>query len=610
MNIELKLNDYLTTKEDPEETFQILEKLGQGTYGSVYKVLHRQSGKIVAAKILGAQSDLDSLKKEIQMLKDCNSPYIIGYYGSYVKNNNVWIIVEYCDSGSVQDIMRITDKSFNEEEIASVIQMVLKGLVFIHDKKKIHRDIKAGNILLNHDGYAKIADFGVSAQLMNSFSKKTSRIGSPYWMSPEVIARSEYDFSTDIWSLGITCIEMAEGEPPYADIKPLRAMMLIVSNPPKGLTKPPLWSSEFNSFVKTCLNIHPQQRPSAKDLLKHPFIVCKSRGRALISELVSKSLEEISLYRKNQLNPQDEEESDSLQPEKTVNIPNDYGNTVIENNLSSNTIVVNTFSNTNVENGHGNENWNDLKNENDVNTLINTMEEHEIVQNKNKPSNPSNPSKQNKLNKVNKNLFDEIDITGLSYEDKQDIDFNMQLDKAKVSKIISEETQSQSRDDNKIYLNGNNKSTVKMSQMHTPFLNPSSIIKEVKDHAGKATNDVEELLSDSDINNLDILELQKNLCYAYIQRDEEINQVRLKHQRKIDKLKSALDYLQSHPAMKNLKEYKRFQIFKKSVLKINNETLNSNIDASIGLNSIYELNKIKIEKYRDNDIQRLNKLNK
>jgi serine/threonine protein kinase len=644
MNIELKLNDYLTTKEDPEETFQILEKLGQGTYGSVFKVLHRQSGKIVAAKILSAQSDLESLKKEIQMLKDCDSPYIIGYYGSYVKNNSVWIILEYCDSGSVQDIMRVTGKTFSEEEIASIIQMILKGLVFIHEKKKIHRDIKAGNILLNHDGYAKIADFGVSAQLMNSFSKKTSRIGSPYWMSPEVIARSEYDFSTDIWSLGITCIEMAEGEPPYADIKPLRAMMLIVSNPPKGLSKPHLWSNEFNSFVRSCLNIHSHHRPSAKDLLKHPFIVCKSRGRALISELVSKTLEEISIYRKNQLKlPNDDEGDESYcTPEnKSVNIMEYEGNTVIEkeNYSNCNTIVVKSDNNEKNENENG-DNLN-------TNTIIDTYEEHEAS------------IKKNKNNYLNKNPLHEIDITGLSYEDKNN-ELDLKLDKLqldtklnkfesnekfnnfdkleknnliKVSKIITEETQFESRDGNltpiinpmkENQFPSEDKSTIKLSQYKTPFINPSYLLKEKNIQNGKVNSNnsgsnsqhlIEDIIEDKELSNLNIIDLQKKLCYAYMERDEEINQVKLKHQKKIDKLKFALDHLQSHPALKNLNEYKNFQNFKKSVLKINNDTKNtttSNFDGSVsvGFNSIYELNKIKIEKYRDNDIQRLNKLNK
>ena len=187
--------DFITGKdEDPEKIFEILEKLGQGNYGVVYKVMKKSTKEIFAAKISTIlKSNLENFKKEINVLKQCNSPYIIKYQNSYLKNNKIWIIIEYCDAGSVLDLMRITNKYLNEEEISSITQMVLKGLIFLHDQKKIHRDIKAGNILLTKEGYAKLGDFGVSAQLMHSFSKKISKIGTPYWMSPEVISQNSYD---------------------------------------------------------------------------------------------------------------------------------------------------------------------------------------------------------------------------------------------------------------------------------------------------------------------------------------------------------------------------------------------------------------------------------
>lgn len=185
--------------------------------------------------------------------------------------------------------------------------MVLQGLSFLHEKKKIHRDVKAGNILLNRDGYAKLGDFGVSAQLLHSFSKKNSKIGTPYWMSPEVIMQSQYDMKCDIWSLGITCIEMAEGEPPNSKIRTFLVMKYIVKEPPKGLTQPEKWSREFNDFVSKCLTYDPNNRPSAKDLLSHPFILKFSRGNSLIAELVNISLDEISHYRKTYLNDDSED---------------------------------------------------------------------------------------------------------------------------------------------------------------------------------------------------------------------------------------------------------------------------------------------------------------
>ena len=231
------------------------------------------------------------------ILKDCNSPYILEYYGSYYKDNQIWLIIEYCDAGSVLDLMKISKNTLNEFEIASIMEKVLRALIFLHDGKKIHRDLKSGNILLNHKGEVKLGDFGVSAQLLNSFSKKNSKIGTPYWMSPEIIQQSQHNQSTDIWSLGITCIEMAEGEPPFSNIKPMRAMMNIIKNPPKGLSKPEIWSKEFNDFVAKCLTLNPLKRPNSKDLLNHPFIIEKSRGCALISELVANNINEINQYR-------------------------------------------------------------------------------------------------------------------------------------------------------------------------------------------------------------------------------------------------------------------------------------------------------------------------
>ena len=197
---------------------------------------------MVAVKILPISSDIENLKKEIYILKQCKSPYIIQYFGSYLKDNDLWLILEFCNPGSVSDLMKITKRTLNELEIASICQFVLKGLEYLHDTKKIHRDIKAGNILLDDKGNAKLADFGVSATLINTYSKKKTLTGTPYWMSPEVLSNSEYNKKTDIWSLGITAIEMAEGNPPYAHINYMRAMFVIQKKPAQSLTQPEKWS--------------------------------------------------------------------------------------------------------------------------------------------------------------------------------------------------------------------------------------------------------------------------------------------------------------------------------------------------------------------------------
>ena len=175
----------------------------------------------------------------------------------------------------------------------------------MHDNYKIHRDIKAGNILLDNKGNAKLADFGVSAQLLNTYSKKQTMAGTPHWMSPEVLTKSEYNKKTDIWSLGITAIEMAEGDPPYSNIYYLRAMFLIPEQPPQGLTQPEKWSKEFNNFVGKCLTVDNKRRPTAKELLLDPFIhdniISKgsknTNGRSILRELVKNSIEDIEIYR-------------------------------------------------------------------------------------------------------------------------------------------------------------------------------------------------------------------------------------------------------------------------------------------------------------------------
>ena len=310
--------------------------------------MHKNSGTIVAVKIVPTNGDITQLKREITILKECKSPYIVSYYGSYLKDNKLWLIMEYCAAGSVVDLIKISKLTLTEGQIAAILQSTLRGLEYLHNNKKIHRDIKAGNILLDNKGNSKLADFGVAAQSLNTYADHDTVIGTPFWMSPEVISKSKYNKKTDIWSVGITAIEMAEGEPPYSHIHPIRAMFVIKSNPPEGLTQPEKWSVEFNNFVKKCLTIDPKQRPSAKDLLMDPFIK-KSKGKAIITELVDGAMDKIEKFRIQQsqkdkknnrfgdsfelepIKPQIEYDSSEDTEEET----NETG-TMIEKKLSSN----------------------------------------------------------------------------------------------------------------------------------------------------------------------------------------------------------------------------------------------------------------------------------
>jgi len=222
-------------------------------------------------------------------MKDLKSPYTLKYYGCYKKSDHIWIIMEYCDSGSVQDLIDAMEDSnicLTEDQIGAIVSQVLKALDYLHSMKKIHRDVKAGNVLLNSKGMAKLADFGISAQQIGDEQRFTT-IGSSYWMAPETFNGSGYDCKADIWSLGITLLEMAEGIPPLIEEMPHKVYHRIVNEPPPTLTDPSLWTDEFKDFVSSCLQKEPEKRSAARELLEHPFIK-KTRHEAIF-EIVGKN---------------------------------------------------------------------------------------------------------------------------------------------------------------------------------------------------------------------------------------------------------------------------------------------------------------------------------
>uniref|UniRef100_A0A8C5P260 non-specific serine/threonine protein kinase n=1 Tax=Jaculus jaculus TaxID=51337 RepID=A0A8C5P260_JACJA len=238
------------------------------------------------------------------------SPYVVKYYGSYFKNTDLWIVMEYCGAGSVSDIIRLRNKTLTEDEIATILKSTLKGLEYLHFMRKIHRDIKAGNILLNTEGHAKLADFGVAGQLTDTMAKRNTVIGTPFWMAPEVIQEIGYNCVADIWSLGITSIEMAEGKPPYADIHPMRAIFMIPTNPPPTFRKPELWSDDFTDFVKKCLVKNPEQRATATQLLQHPFIK-NAKPVSILRDLITEAMEIKAKRHEEQQRELEEEEENS-----------------------------------------------------------------------------------------------------------------------------------------------------------------------------------------------------------------------------------------------------------------------------------------------------------
>ncbi|XP_061730424.1 serine/threonine-protein kinase 4-like [Nerophis ophidion] len=302
-----KLSEDSLTKQ-PEEVFDILEKLGEGSYGCVFKAHYKQTGEIVAIKQVPVESDLQEIIKEISIMQQCNSPHVVRYYGSYFKNSDLWIVMEFCGAGSVSDIIRIRSKTLTEEEIASILQSTLKGLEYLHFMRKIHRDIKAGNILLNTEGQAKLADFGVAGQLTDTMAKRNTVIGTPFWMAPEVIQEIGYNCVADIWSLGITAIEMAEGKPPYSDIHPMRAIFMIPTNPPPTFRNHDLWSPQFQDFVSQCLVKNPENRATATQLLQHRFIK-SAKPSSILRPLITDAME-IKLKRQEEAEHREQDADD------------------------------------------------------------------------------------------------------------------------------------------------------------------------------------------------------------------------------------------------------------------------------------------------------------
>uniref|UniRef100_A0AAQ5X149 non-specific serine/threonine protein kinase n=1 Tax=Amphiprion ocellaris TaxID=80972 RepID=A0AAQ5X149_AMPOC len=325
IEIKKKVKQYEHVHRDinPNDLWEIIGELGDGAFGKVYKAKNKETGVLAAAKVIETkcEEELEDYMVEIDILAKCDHRYIVKLLDAFYHDNKLWIMIEFCPGGAVDATMLELDRGLTEPQIKVVCRQMLEALDYLHSMKIIHRDLKAGNILLMLDGDIKLADFGVSAKNTKTLQRRDSFIGTPYWMAPEVVMcetmkDAPYDYKADIWSLGITLIELAQIEPPHHELNPMRVLLKIAKSEPPTLEQPYKWSQEFKDFLKKALDKNPEIRPTAVQLMEHPFVrsVTSNRPlRELVAEAKAEVMEEI------EDNREEGEEDDAM--ELTV-VPN------------------------------------------------------------------------------------------------------------------------------------------------------------------------------------------------------------------------------------------------------------------------------------------------
>lgn len=283
-----ELNSVQICKGNPEKNYEICRIIGEGGSGSVFLAKKKSTNEFVAIKRipLKTKTVYDQIINEIYLTNLSKSPNVVRYYESYNYNSNLWLIVELM-KGSLTDLILDLFGKIPEPIISYILREIINGLVCIHDQHRIHRDIKSDNILISLEGDIKLSDFGYSAQLTQDKENRETVVGTPSWMAPELVTGTKYDVKVDIWSLGIVAIEIAEGEPPNLREVPMKTLFLIATGAPPSLNDKSLWTDNFNSFVEVCLMKDPNNRPTARQLLIHPFIEsCPPNAKEMFSEFL------------------------------------------------------------------------------------------------------------------------------------------------------------------------------------------------------------------------------------------------------------------------------------------------------------------------------------
>ncbi|XP_037535878.1 STE20-like serine/threonine-protein kinase isoform X2 [Nematolebias whitei] len=302
---------------NPEEIWDIIGELGDGAFGKVFKAQNKLNGTLAAAKVIDTKTEdeLEDYMVEIDILASCNHHHIVKLLDAFYFEGKLWILIEFCAGGAVDAIMLELERPLTEPQIRVVCKQTLEALVYLHENKIIHRDLKAGNILLSLDGDVKLADFGVSAKNNNTLQRRDSFIGTPYWMAPEVVMCETskdrpYDYKADIWSLGVTLIELAQIEPPNHEMNPMRVLLKIAKSEPPTLMQPSRWSPEFNDFLRRALDKNVDNRWNAVLLLQHPFVTSVTDSRP-VRELIAEAKAEVTEELEDSKEEEEEDEPDT-----------------------------------------------------------------------------------------------------------------------------------------------------------------------------------------------------------------------------------------------------------------------------------------------------------